>query len=168
MKTVAPAILHRVGFRPVLLWNGLAASLLLCGFGLFRADTPYALMVGVLLASGFLRSLQFTSLNALAYADIDQARMSQASSLAAMAQQLALALGVTLGGFALSLAGAITGRGEDAAINFTFAFLTVGLLSMGSAWQMRQLRPDAAAQMAGRAQAGREVAEPKPESRPQS
>jgi len=122
----------------------------------------------VLLASGFLRSLQFTSLNALAYADIDQARMSQASSLAAMAQQLALALGVTLGGFALSLAGAITGRGEDAAINFTFAFLTVGLLSMGSAWQMRQLRPDAAAQMSGRAQAGREVAEPKPESRPQS
>src|SRR5690606_41390060 len=79
-----------------------------------------------------------------------------------------LALGVTLGGFALSMAGAITGRGEDAAINFTFAFLTVGLLSMGSAWQMRQLRPDAAAQMAGRAHAGRGVAEPKPESRPPS
>ena len=168
MKTVAPAILHRVGFRPVLLWNGLAASLLLCGFGLFRADTPYALMVGVLLASGFLRSLQFTSLNALAYADIDQARMSQASSLAAMAQQLALALGVTVGGFALSLAGVVTGREEDAAINFTFAFLTVGLLSMGSAWQLRRLPANAAAEMAGRAEPGKEVTEPKPEARPQA
>ena len=168
MKAVAPGILHRIGFRPVLVWNGLAASLMLCGFGLFRADTPHALMVGVLLASGFLRSLQFTSLNALAYADVDQARMSQASSLAAMAQQLALALGVTLGGFALHLAGRITGRGEDAAINFTFAFLAVGLLSMASVWQMRRLAPDAAAEMAGRAQAGREVAEPKAESRPQA
>src|SRR5690606_11040036 len=63
MKTVALAILHRVGFRPVLLWNGLAAAVLLCGFGLCGADTLYALMVGVLLASGFLRSLQFTRIN---------------------------------------------------------------------------------------------------------
>jgi predicted MFS family arabinose efflux permease len=67
-------------------------------------------MVGVLLASGCLRSLQFTSINAIAYADIDQQRMSQASSLAAMAQQVALALGVTIGGYALSLAGLLTGR----------------------------------------------------------
>src|SRR5690606_16882678 len=88
MKGVAPRLIHRFGFRPILVWNGLAASLLLCGFGLFRADTPYALMVGVLLASGCFRSLQFTSINAIAYADIDQVRMSQASSLAAMAQQL--------------------------------------------------------------------------------
>ena len=168
MKTVAPAILRRTGFRPVLVWNGLAASLMLCGFGLFRADTPYALMVGVLLASGFLRSLQFTSLNALAYADIDQARMSQASSLAAMVQQLSLAMGVTIGGFALSLAGMATGRPADAAINFTFAFLAVGLVSVASTWQMRRLAPDAAAEMAGRAQAGREVADPRAESRPQA
>src|SRR5690606_34085444 len=102
MKFIAPAVLRRVGFRPVLVWNGLVASLLMCVFGLFRADTPYALMVGVLLASGFLRSLQFTSINAIAYADVDQARMSQASSLAAMAQQLSLAMGVTIGGFALT------------------------------------------------------------------
>jgi EmrB/QacA subfamily drug resistance transporter len=168
MKVVAPRILHCFGFRPVLVWNGLAASLMLCGFGLFRADTPYLLMVGVLLASGFLRSLQFTSLNAIAYADVDQARMSQASSLAAMAQQVALALGVTIGGFALSLAGTLSGRADDAPINFTFAFLTVGLVSVVSTWQMRRLAPDAGAEMAGRAQAGREVAEPKAESRPQA
>src|SRR5690606_16649854 len=141
MKVVAPGILHRFGFRPVLVWNGLVASLLLCGFGLFRADAPYALMVGVLLASGFLRSLQFTSINAIAYADVDQARMSQASSLAAMVQQVSLALGVTIGGFALSLAGAATGQPEGAPINFTFAFLTVGLVSIASVFEMRKLRP---------------------------
>src|SRR5690606_13775020 len=126
----------------------LVASLLLCGFGLFRADTPYALMVGVLLASGFLRSLQFTSINAIAYADVDQARMSQASSLAAMVQQVSLALGVTIGGVALSLAGMLTGQPDDAPINFTFAFLTVGLVSLASVAQMRKLAPDAGAEMA--------------------
>jgi len=168
MKVVAPRIIHRFGFRPVLVWNGLLASLLLCGFGLFRADTPYALMVGVLLASGCFRSLQFTSINAIAYADIDQPRMSQASSLAAMAQQVSLALGVTIGGYALSLAGTLTGRPDGAAINFTFAFLTVGLISAISVLQMRRLAPDAGAEMAGHAEAGREVAEPKAEARPQA
>lgn len=167
MKALAPRILNRFGFRRVLVWNGLAASLMLCGFGLFRADTPYPLMVGVLLASGFLRSLQFTSINAIAYADIDQPRMSQASSLAAMAQQIALALGITIGGYALSLAERLTGQPDAAAINFTFAFLTVGLISLASVFQMRKLAPDAGAEMAGHAQAGREVAEPKVEGRPQ-
>lgn len=168
MKVIAPAVLHRFGFRPVLVWNGLVASLMLCGFGLFRADTPYPLMVGVLLASGFLRSLQFTSLNAIAYADVDQARMSQASSLAAVAQQIALALGVTLGGYALSLAGTLTGQPDGAAINFTFAFLSVGLVSLASTLQMRRLARDAGAEMAGRAETGREVAGQKPEPRAQT
>ena len=168
MKVVAPRILRRFGFRPVLVWNGLVASLLLCGFGLFRADTPYPLMVGVLLTSGFLRSLQFTSINAIAYADIDQARMSQASSLAAMAQQLSLALGVTIGGFALSAADRLSGAGAEAPVNFTFAFLTVGLISLASVLQMRRLAPDAGAEVSGRAVAGREVTEPKVESRPQA
>jgi len=152
----------------VLVWNGLLASLLLCGFGLFRADTPYWLMVAVLLASGCFRSLQFTSLNAIAYAEIGQDRMSQASSLAAMAQQVSLALGVTIGGYALSLAGRLTGQVDGAPINFTFAFLTVGLISALSTLQMRRLAPDAGAEMAGHAQAGREVAEPKVEARPQA
>ncbi len=167
MKTMAPRILHYFGFRPVLVWNGLVAALAMCLFGLFRADTPYWLMVGVLLASGCLRSLHFTSINAIAYADIDQARMSQASSLAAMAQQVALALGVTLGGYALSLAGTLTGRPGDDPLNFTFAFLSVGLISALSVLEMRRLPPDAGAEMAGHAQAGREVAEPKVEARPQ-
>ena len=168
MKVLAPRVLRIFGFRPVLVWNGLLASLMLCGFGLFRAETPYALMVGVLLTSGFLRSLQFTSINAIAYADIDQARLSQASSLAAMAQQLSVALGVTIGGFALSIASRMTGAGDGAPINFTFAFLTVGLISLVSVLQMRKLAPDAGAEMAGRAEAGQEVTEPKAESRPQS
>ncbi|ADV28016.1 major facilitator superfamily MFS_1 [Pseudoxanthomonas suwonensis 11-1] len=168
MKVVAPRVLHQFGFRPVLVWNGLLASALLAGFGLFRADTPYWLMVGVLLASGCFRSLQFTSINAIAYADISQERMSQASSLAAVAQQVALALGVTIGGYALSMAGTLTGREDGDPVTFMFAFLTVGVISAISIIEMRKLAPHAGAEMAGRAEAGHEVTEPKVEARPQA
>ena len=166
MKTLAARILRRFGFRPVLVANALAASLLLCGFGLFRADTPYPLLIGVLLASGCFRSLQFTSLNAITYADIEPERMGQASSLAGMAQQVALAIGVTIGGYALTVASLASGLPMDAAINFTFAFLTVGLVSASSAWMMLRLAPDAGAEMSGKARPGEEVAEPKPLQRP--
>lgn len=166
MKTIASRVLKRFGFRRVLILNALTASILLCGFGLFRADTPYPLIIGVLLASGCFRSLQFTSLNAIVYADVEQSRMSEASSLAAMAQQVALAIGITIGGYALTAASAATGQPLDAAINFGFAFLTVGLISASSVLMMWRLAADAGAEMAGRAELGKEVAEPKPAQRP--
>jgi EmrB/QacA subfamily drug resistance transporter len=166
MKTIAAWILKRFGFRRVLVFNAVVASLFLVPLGLFRADTPYVMMVGVLLIGGCFRSLQFTSLNAIIYADIDQARMSQASSLAAMVQQIALATGVTIGGYALSLASIATGQPVGDSINFTLAFATIALISLGSVFSLRRLAPDAGAEMSGRAQPGQEIAEPKPTARP--
>ncbi|MBW8311787.1 MAG: DHA2 family efflux MFS transporter permease subunit [Rhizobium sp.] len=166
MKTIAAAVLRRFGFRRVLWINALLASVLLAGFGLFRADTPHWLIMGVLLVSGCFRSLQFTSLNAISYAEVDQARMGQASSLSGMMQQFSLALGVAIGGYALQVAGAFTGNDYADAGNFGWAFLTVGTISALSAWVMFRLPRDAGAEMAGRAQAGQEVAEPKAAQRP--
>lgn len=168
MKTLAAWIIKRFGFRRVLVWNALGASLMLCGYGLFRADTPYLLMLGVLLVGGCFRSLQFTALNAVIYADIDSARMSQATSLAAVAQQVSLSLGITLGGYALTVASIATGTQTSAPVNFTIAFVVIGLVSACSVLSMRRLAPDAGAEMAGRARAGQEVHEPKVLPRPQS
>jgi len=166
MKTIAATVLRRFGFRRVLWINALLASALLAGFGLFRADTPHALVMAVLLVSGCFRSLQFTSLNAISYAEVDSPRMGQASSLAGMMQQFSLAMGVAVGGYALQLAGGLTGRDYADAANFSWAFLVVGLVSAASAWVMFRLPADAGAEMAGRARAGQEVAEPKPAQRP--
>lgn len=166
MKTIAAAVLRRFGFRQVLWINALLASAMLAGFGLFRADTPHWLIMGVLLVSGCFRSLQFTSLNAISYAEVDPARMGQASSLSGMMQQFSLALGVAIGGYALQVAGALTGHDYADAANFGWAFLTVGTISALSAWVMFRLPRDAGAEMAGRAKAGQEVAEPKAAQRP--
>ena len=78
----------------------------LCSYGFFTPATPTLLMMGVLLIGGFVNSLQFTSLNAIVYAEIN-ADMSRAVSFASVAQQLSLSLGIAAGaaalqGFALS------------------------------------------------------------------
>ncbi|MFT4196952.1 MAG: MFS transporter [Pseudoxanthomonas sp.] len=168
MKTLAARIINLFGFRRVLVWNALAASLMLCGLGLFRAGSPHLLMLGVLLVSGCFRSLQFTSLNAVIYADIETSRISQATSLAAVAQQVSLTLGITLGGYALTVASLATGTQTTAPINFTIAFAVIGLVSASSTLSMRRLAADAGAEMAGRAKPGQEVHEPQILQRPQT
>jgi EmrB/QacA subfamily drug resistance transporter len=166
MKTLAARILKRFGFRRVLWINALIASTLLAVYGVFRADTPVWLMMGVLLAAGSFRSLQFTSLNAISYDEVDPARMGQASSLSGMMQQLSLSLGVAIGGYALQFAAHLSGTVETAPANFSIAFFVVAALSALSAVMMWRLPKHAGALMAGRAQPGGELSEPKPEQRP--
>jgi EmrB/QacA subfamily drug resistance transporter len=166
MKTIAARVLKRVGFWRVLVWNGLLASALLCSFGLFRPDTPHVFIIGTLLVSGCFRALQFTSLNAISYAEVDEARMGQASSLAGMTQQLSLSLGVAIGGYLLEGLGALNGRDATDVHNFYVAFVAVGLISASSALVMWRLPRNAGSEMAGRARAGEEVSEPKPAQLP--
>jgi EmrB/QacA subfamily drug resistance transporter len=166
MKPLAAWVLHRHGFRRVLMVNGLLASAVLCGYGLFRADSPTALIVGVLLASGCLRSLQFTSLNALVYAEGGPDRLGLASSVASLVQQLPTAMGVTVGSYALGVASAATGLPEMSTVNFALAFVAVGLVSASAWFAFRQLAPEAGAEMSGRAETGMEVKEPMAVQRP--
>src|SRR5690606_13609022 len=84
MKSIAARILKRFGFRRVLVTNALIASGMLAAYGLFRADTPVWLMMAVLLVAGCFRSMQFTSVSAISYDEVEPARMGQASSLAGM------------------------------------------------------------------------------------
>ena len=97
MKFTAATILKRCGFRRVLIVNGdhlgrVPRQPAACSPPRRRT----ALLLTALLVGGFFRSLQFTALNALGYADIDQARMSRATSFASVAQQMSGAVGVAL------------------------------------------------------------------------
>ncbi len=166
MKTMASRVLRRFGFRRVLWVNALLASAMLAGFGLFTAQTPHLLIMAVLVVSGCFRSLQFTSLNAISYAEVESPKMGQASSLSGMAQQFSLALGVAVGGYGLQIAGELTGTSYTDAGNFGWAFALVGAISAASAWVMFRLPADAGQEMSGRAMPGQEVAEPKAAQRP--
>jgi EmrB/QacA subfamily drug resistance transporter len=151
MKFAAKPILRRFGFRRVLLGNALLSAASLAAIALFRPDTPHMVILAVLLVGGFFRSLQFTSINTLGYADIDQQRMSRATSFASMAQQLALSAGVAAGAIILHLSMASRGSGALVAADFAPAFLTVGALAALSALAYLRLPRNAGAEVSGHA-----------------
>ena len=113
MKLAAKPILRRFGFRRVLIVNAAAQRASRWPRSrLFRPERRTLLILAVLLVGGFFRSLQFTSINTLGYADIEPQRMSRATSFASMAQQLSLSAGVGTGAILLHLT--MAARGGDA------------------------------------------------------
>ena len=81
MKFGAAKLIRRFGFRRLLLVNGVLASLSISIMGLLTDTTPYAIALVLLFAGGFLRSLQFTAMNAMSYADVDNEQASTATAL---------------------------------------------------------------------------------------
>jgi hypothetical protein len=86
--------------------------------------------------------------------------MGQASSLSGMLQQLALSLGVAIGGYLLEIFGAVADRPSTALPNFYWAFLVIGLIQATSAWWAWRLPRNAGSEMAGRGRAAREAGDP--------
>jgi len=150
MKSIAAKVLKRFGFRRVMIVNGTCGVISLAAIGLFSQTTPYAVMMIVLLIGGCFRSLQFTSLNAISYADVDNHRLSQATSIASVAQQLSVGMGVVLGGFALQTSNHWQGHAQLVAQDFWPAFLTVALAASCSIPLLRRLPDNAGAELAGR------------------
>ncbi|WP_439817954.1 DHA2 family efflux MFS transporter permease subunit [Zavarzinia sp. CC-PAN008] len=103
LKFAAPPIMRRFGFRRVLIANTWASAAILAGYALFQPTTPHVVILVALFVGGFSRSLQMTAVNTLTYADIGQERMSGASSLASMAQQLGISIGVGVAALVLHL-----------------------------------------------------------------
>ncbi len=128
MKVAAPPVLKRWGYRRVLSVNALLTGVAVACCAAFTSTTPIPVMLGVLLVGGFFRSLQFTAINTLAYADISHASMSRASSFAAMAQQLGVSLGVGVAASALNLSMRLRSGQTLAPQDVISGFLVIGLL----------------------------------------
>jgi putative polyhydroxyalkanoate system protein len=143
MKIAAPRILDRWGYRRVLTVNAVFTGLSLASCAFFTASTPAVVMIAVLLFGGFFRSLQFTAINTLAYADISQASMSRASSFAAMGQQLGVSLGVGVAAETLHLS--MLWRGSDTLIaaDVVVGFLVLGVLCALPSFSFWRLSPQA-------------------------
>ena len=133
MKFAAQPLLRRFGFRGVLTGNALIAAVLLAGPGAFTPATPLALMIAVLFVGGLSRSLQFTALNAIAYAEVKPERLSQATSFVAVLQQLSGSLGITLAAMTLELTGALRGTSATDIGNFPVVFGVVTVLTVAAA-----------------------------------
>jgi len=149
LKLLAPRLTRRFGFRALLTVNTGFSSLALMACALYRPEIPYAVALGFLFITGFLRSLQFTCINALAFADVRESQMSQATSLSSTAQQLALTIGVGCAAQILSVSSALHDGGPLLPRDFAIAFVGIGLVSLMSLWSFARLPRDAGDQLSG-------------------
>jgi EmrB/QacA subfamily drug resistance transporter len=148
MKPATNFVLGRFGFRRTLIWNGWFGIATVLACGLITASTPVAVTVAVLFLNGLTRSMEFTTVNALSFCDLDQARMSGANTLFSMLQQTGNAMGVA--GAAIMLRAAGLAHQENAAVtvmDFHVAFWAIGLAGAVGVWHFRTLAPDAGASL---------------------
>ncbi len=150
MKTAAPPILRRFGFRSVLLANAFIVAASFMAYALFRPDWPHWAIALILGIGGFFRSLQFTSLNGMAYADIDQDQMSKAATTSSMAQQLVQSIGIGLSASLLAVLMRLQGETKLTVAVVSPAFIVVGLVTLGSVFWFLRLPADAGDEMNGR------------------
>ena len=133
MKPAAQHALRLFGFRDTLIWNGLFSGVMLIACAAFRPSWPVAAIYLVLLVGGFLRSLQFTAYNTLAYGDVPRAQMSAATSLYTAGQQLAATIGVSVGALSLEVSRTLSGHATPQNADFSAAFVVVGLMTLAAA-----------------------------------
>ena len=150
MKLGAARLIRRFGFRRLLLVNGLLASVSISVMGLLSSATPYLIAIALLFVGGFLRSLQFTALNAMAYSDVDHAQASYATSLYTVAQQLSLSMGVVLAAFVLEAAQWYRAEETLTPMDFTIAFFVVAAVLDECGLQFIALSPKAGESVSGR------------------
>jgi len=154
MKLLAQPIVRRFGFRPLLIVNSLIGGGFLLAFGLLQPQSPHALIVTLMLGIGFFSSLQFTCLNAIAYADISESRMSQATSFSSTAQQLSLSVGVGLAAQLLHLRLLLRHQLTLLPPDFTWTFGVLAAITALSALLYLRLAPNAGGSVSGRQAAG--------------
>ena len=150
MKAAVAGVLRRLGYRPVLIYNSLLSAAFLAACASFVPGMPFAAMIVILLSGGFFRSLQFTSINTLAYAEIEPQLMSRATTLVSVAQQLSLSTGVAVGALVVETTLRLQHGTTMGAWDFPPAFLAVGALSASAAFVFARLPPDAGAELSGR------------------
>jgi EmrB/QacA subfamily drug resistance transporter len=150
MKTLASRLIRTFGFRNLMTVNAVISSVFLAACALFTITTPLLLIVIILVVGGFFRSLEFTAINTVAYAEVEPPQMSRATTLVSVNQQLAVSAGVAVGAFSLESTLWIRHMNELTADVFAPAFLVVALISTVSAFLFWRMPDDAGHEISGR------------------
>ena len=143
MKFISVRVLAHFGYRQVLIVNTVLIGVTIALFSLVGLGTPLVAIVMLSLSLGFFNSLQFSSMNSIAYADVDSADSSMASTIASSLQQLSMSFGLACG--SLITGWYLAGRPQtdhlvvSSALHHTF--LTVAALTILSSltfWTLRK------------------------------
>jgi MFS family permease len=141
MKAIMPRILRRIGYRGVLISNTLILGVLLMVFATIGVRTPVWIIVLQAFLYGAFTSLQYTSMNTLVFADIEEKDASSASSIASTMQQMSISFGVAAAGIATALFVPSTRSNPTEMIHGIHrALIALGILTIVSTVVFRSLR----------------------------
>jgi EmrB/QacA subfamily drug resistance transporter len=151
MKAFVIQSLRRFGFRRILIVNGTITALSMALCALLSPATATILVIAVLFFHGALRSMQFTCMTTLAYAEIPPEKMSRANGFLSAVMQLSMGMGVAIGAITLRLVA--HARGHSAAApqlrDFHLAILFISVLALGPVFDSLGLSPNAGATTSG-------------------
>ncbi len=147
--TIKPAttpLIRWLGFKKLLLINGALNVLALLACAFLTSATPVWLTFVVLFLGGVFRSVQFTGISTLAFADVPSPQMSYANTLFSTATQLAVGLGITLGAIGIRIGEHVSKwlhlTGVEG-ISFRLAFVFIALICLVGMFDTLRLTRDA-------------------------
>jgi len=144
MKLMSSRLLRRFGYRQVLVVNTVLIACGIATFSLIGPGTPIWAIVPLGLALGLFNSLQFSSLNTMAYADIDAPDASMASTVASTLQQMSLSFGLAVATLVTSFFLAELPQSDHVAVTRALhhGYLMMASLTLLSSLVFRGLRRD--------------------------
>ena len=143
MKLMSVRVLKRFGYRNVLVVNTVMIGVTISMYALVGPQTPIPMIVLASLAQGFFNSLQFSSMNSMAYADVDAADASMASTIASSMQQMSMSFGLACASLVVGWYLGDLPQSDRAALMAALhhAFLTMAVLTAASSltfWGLRR------------------------------
>jgi EmrB/QacA subfamily drug resistance transporter len=163
MKLGTTAVLRRFTFKTTMIVNGILNAAGIMGCALLTPNTPVVLTAALLFFSGMTRSMQFTTISTLAFADIPPDRMSAANSLTSIVLQATMGMGIAFGAALLRVGGLVhqDPPGSFSLFAFQMTFVVIGALTLFSVLDVLKLPSDAGNNIRLRKLAPQQAAEPK-------
>lgn len=144
MKPATIWVMRHYNFRTVLVANGFLVALFTFFTALLLPTTPVVLIVVVMFLSGMFRSMQFSAITTLAFAEIPQPKMTAANTLYSTVQQMSTGMGIAMGAVFLRFSNMINGHSEHYSVaDFRLSFIFVAILGIASLYGFTKLAPDA-------------------------
>jgi MFS family permease len=141
VKSLVNRLLLRLGYRRLLLGNTIIVAALLASFVFVGPQTPIPVIAVLVFFYGGFMSLQYSSMNTLAYVDLDVTHASMASSMASTAQYLSMSFGIALA--SLLMEGFLRGRSAGDYVHaFRGSVIVLALLTLAASWIFARLRDD--------------------------
>lgn len=154
IKPMTTPLMRRFGFRRMLLTNGVLVAVGFAACAVLSADTPLWLIAAVLMFGGMCRSVQFTVLNTLGFADVPPDQMGGATTLFSALQQMNSGMGIAVGALVLKMT-EVAGAAPFSPASFRWTFAIMALIALAGIIDGLRLKADAGAHVSGHVPATR-------------